>query len=444
MNKSHWQKLLRALTAHQVIPVVGRDLSLVATKDGPVPYHQLIARELARELGVKTDDLPADFTVDDVVCDAAGGPWTTARGTLLDVIEGIDARPAEPLLQLAKVTDFRLFVSTAYDPMLARAIELARGHPPLVLTYPAPSTGAIRDFEGRMFEKHSTIVFQLLGSPSPAGSFAWTEGETLERIHGLLHKDGPRGLLDHMAENFLLLLGLGLSDGMTRFLMRAARAEALWKDRIVTEFIADPPAEMTVFLKRFSADQSIVYSDGTAVDFVRELHHRWSEHKPAANQVGTAYEEEPERMQPGSVFICYATEDQEAAFEIADELQQQHDVEVWIDRRLKPGDRYEDVICDYIKSACAFLPIISKHTQAEAARFFRTEWTQAKKHAERLPATTPFIIPVVIDDTPLKTADHFGLTTVYTIDGHLPIELVNRLDEAQKRNRRTSRAESVA
>src|SRR5687768_9292748 len=113
MNNLDWQNLLRALTAHQVIPVIGRELSLVETADGPVQYHHLIARELARALGVPTDQLPADFIVDDVVCDAAGVRWTAARRALLSVIDEIDAQPAEPLRQLAEVRDFRLFVSTS-------------------------------------------------------------------------------------------------------------------------------------------------------------------------------------------------------------------------------------------------------------------------------------------------------------------------------------------
>jgi hypothetical protein len=77
------------------------------------------------------------------------------------------------------------------------------------------------------------------------------------------------------------------------------------------------------------------------------------------------------------------------------------DGDVWLDeRRLRPGDSWEDEILDAIRTKIRlFLPIISANTErAEEGYVFR-EWYEGARRSLMIPRRR-FIIPVVVDDPP--------------------------------------------
>jgi hypothetical protein len=142
-------------------------------------------------------------------------------------------------------------------------------------------------------------------------------------------------------------------------------------------------------------------------------------------------------MKRGSVFISYANEDRAAAFCLADKLTLSG-LEVWIDRRLNPGDDFRNIIERYIRECCAFVAIISLHTQTDDERWFRREWAQACDRARsRFGTERPFLFPVVIDDTPYIELEKleqeiFCRSSVRAVGGDAPGSLIEQLDEAQK------------
>jgi tetratricopeptide (TPR) repeat protein len=101
----------------------------------------------------------------------------------------------------------------------------------------------------------------------------------------------------------------------------------------------------------------------------------------------------------GAVFLSYAREDSEAAQRIAEALRGRG-VEVWFDQsELRGGDSWDAKIKQQIKECALFVPLISAQTNARAEGYFRLEWKLAVDRSHLVADDTPFILPVVVDDT---------------------------------------------
>ena len=91
-DEDAWDDLLNYIEERRAIPIVGPDPLRVNTPGGPRPLYEWLAEKLALRLSVDTLGLP---------------------------------RPLA-LRQLAQITDFDLFVTTTFDPLLEQAINLER------------------------------------------------------------------------------------------------------------------------------------------------------------------------------------------------------------------------------------------------------------------------------------------------------------------------------
>ncbi|HET7537151.1 MAG TPA: TIR domain-containing protein, partial [Candidatus Didemnitutus sp.] len=107
-------------------------------------------------------------------------------------------------------------------------------------------------------------------------------------------------------------------------------------------------------------------------------------------------------MSDGSkaVFLSYASQDAEAARKICDTLRAAG-IEVWLDQsELRGGDAWDQMISRQIKECSLFLPVISANTQARLEGYFRREWRLAVERMRDMDDEVPFLVPVVVDDTP--------------------------------------------
>jgi hypothetical protein len=444
-----WDDLLPAVEEGQVVPIVGRDLLMVDTVAGSQSFHHLLAERLASELKIPADRLTHDFETNDVVCaykEFHGDPLAVRPQLVLRIIKDMQVQIPEPLKLLAEIPNFRLFISTTFDTLLEDAITAVRGRKPAVVAYP-PSSNLI-DFDDALLGESGSLVFQILGRVSVSSTFVVTEGQMLEQMHDFMAGESrPKKLIAKLQQSHLLILGVGFPDWLGRFLLRLARARPLWDSRMITEVIADGrlmPPKFAEFLARFSPQQTHIYKNGSPVDFVRELHRRWFERHPKTDSAASpahAATEKPANMSSGSIFISYAHEDEKAAFCLADALTAAG-LEIWIDRRLNPGDDFQNVITQYIRDCCAFVPLLSSNTQNDSPRWFRKEWAQAIQIASSYFGTdSNFLFPVVIDATPSNDLvefrrNLFGRTAVRAMGGSVPPELIGQLDAAQKAYRK--------
>jgi TolB-like protein/Tfp pilus assembly protein PilF len=104
---------------------------------------------------------------------------------------------------------------------------------------------------------------------------------------------------------------------------------------------------------------------------------------------------------PGkAVFLSYASQDAEAAQHLCNALRAAG-IEVWFDQsELRGGDAWDASIRRQIKMCALFIPIISRNTHARDEGYFRLEWKLAVDRSHLMATDRPFLVPVVLDDTP--------------------------------------------
>ena len=101
-----------------------------------------------------------------------------------------------------------------------------------------------------------------------------------------------------------------------------------------------------------------------------------------------------------AIFLSYAKQDAEAAERICAALRAAG-IEVWFDQsELRGGDAWDAAIRRQIKTCALVIPVISANTQGRAEGYFRLEWKLAIDRSHLMAQDRPFLIPVVIDDTP--------------------------------------------
>jgi TIR domain-containing protein len=106
----------------------------------------------------------------------------------------------------------------------------------------------------------------------------------------------------------------------------------------------------------------------------------------------------------GAIFLSYASQDAEAANRICEALRSAG-IEVWFDQsELVGGDAWDAKIKRQIRDCALFMPVISGRTQLRREGYFRLEWHLADERSRLIARGTPFLVPVVIDDTSERDA----------------------------------------
>jgi hypothetical protein len=394
-----WNFLLAAMNEGHVVPFIGRDLLVVRTDSGPHLYDRVVASHLAEALAVDTRQLPEAFGINDVAA-ASGRSPEDIQVDVYTIVDRLKFEPPEPLRKLAEIDALRLFISTTFDGLLEQALTARRRQPEVVVL---PSEDTRTDFDQEMLREGGSCVFYLLGKASTAQHFAVTEGDVLELMHQLMAERGKwEKLSARLSNSHLLILGVSFPDWLARFLIKLGRQNHphLWTPRKQMEVIVDSvhlQRDFRTFINMFSP-RSRLFTTDSPVDFVSELHRRWFERYPRT--VGRPNAEVPAPMEPGSIFISYAREDRAAAYRLCDELTKA-ELEVWIDKRLNPGDKFSPEIARHIMQCSAFVALLSRTTRDERERYFFREWDAACDRAKGIGEGTKFLFPVEIDEAPI-------------------------------------------
>lgn len=407
-----WDQLLQLIEEGRVVPVVGQDLLRIEEDGKDVPIYWWLAKKLAVYLEVPDEDIPECGALNEVASRflAQGGELEEIYPALRSIAPARETLTIpEPLLQLARIRPFKLFVTTTFGPLLEMAVNQVRfGGQPRTRVF-AYSPNAAQDLDQPLEAMDRPVVFHLFGRISAVPDYAVTDEDTLEFVYSLQSESHrPNLLLDELARAQILLIGGNFPDWLHRFLLRTAKRERLWLARGKTDIVADARVRddpnLVSFLQQFSS-RTKVFQGGGAVEFVAELSRRWTERHPEEEATAAAPPPEPAKaigdpleMLAGSIFLSYASEDRPAVDALRQELEAAG-VDVWFDRQaLQAGDDYEAKIKRNIENASLFVPILSQSTLTTRRRFFRIEWDHAEKIAVQVPPTQRYIIPLVIDD----------------------------------------------
>ena len=439
LDDDAWDDLLSFIEERRVIPIVGPELLLVTTPSGPRLLLDWVAEKLAGRLNVNIAQLPQPYTLNDVICWflSARGRREEAYVRMRSIIKEANFEPPAALRHLAAITDFDLFVSTTFDPLLENAINLERfngAQSTDVLSY-APNR--VTDLPTERDRLQRPVVYHLFGKVSASPTYVISDEDLLEYICALQSEHlAPEKLFHELEHSHLLFIGSNFTNWLARLFLRMAKRQRLSDPRDVGEVLADDHSSQDDRLMSFLQQVSVrtrIYRG--AERFVEELHERWqARRKPAAATVITAAARfaPPARDMPdNAVFISYARDDLAAVQQIKAGLESAG-ITTWFDiDRLEVGDDYDRKIQRNIARCSYFIPVVSATTQRRHEGYFRREWSYAMDRVRNMADGALFILPVSIDATNAAEAlvpDKFkSLHFSQLPGGNVPTEFAERL-----------------
>jgi len=408
LDDDAWDDLLSFIEERRVIPIVGPELLQVATDRGPRLLYDWLAEKLAGRLNVDITSLPQPYTLNDVVCWflAARGRREEAYVRLRSILKDANFEPPRALRRLAAITDFDLFVSTTFDPLLENAINAERfsgASSTEVLSY-APNR--VADLTSEREHLQRPVVYHLFGRLSASPTYVISDEDLLEFICALQNEHlAPEKLFHELEHNHLLFIGSNFTNWLARLFLRMAKRQRLSDPRDVGEVLADDTTSQDERLMSFLQQVSVrtrIYMG--AERFVDELHTRWQAgRKPsiAAVPLGSPARFLPpaREMPDNAVFISYAREDLQAVQQIKAGLEAAG-ITTWFDMdRLEVGDDYDLKIKRNIARCSYFIPVVSAATQRRLEGYFRREWSYAIDRVRNMADGALFILPVTVDGT---------------------------------------------
>jgi hypothetical protein len=406
LDEDAWEDLLSFVEERRVIPIVGPELLMVATEQGPRLLYDWAAERLATRLGVDTTGLPRPLTLNDVVCQflATRGRREEAYVRLRGIIKDANFAPPAALRHLAAIEDFDLFVTTTSDALLESAIDQARfagAASTEVLSY---SPNRVVDLPGERDGLTRPVVYHLFGKLSASPTYVISDEDLLEFICALQSEHlVPEKLFHELEHNHLLFIGSNFSNWLARLFLRMAKRQRLSDPRDVGEILADDHSSHDERLMSFLQQVSLrtrVYVG--AERFVEELARRWQARRrpqAALSAAPTRFLPPTREMPDNAVFISYAREDLAAVQQLKAGLDAAG-ITTWFDmERLEVGDDYDRKIQRNIARCSFFIPVVSEGTQRRQEGYFRREWSYALDRARNMADGALFILPVTIDGT---------------------------------------------
>jgi len=442
-DEDAWDDLLNFIEERRVIPIIGPDLLRVQTDRGLRPLYEYLAEKLAARLGVDPSPLPQPLTLNDVVCAYLGqrGRREEAYTRLRSIMREVEFEPPLALRQLAQITDFDLFVTTTFDPLLERAVNMERygGQPTAEVIAYAPNR--VADLPGERSQLTRAVVYHMLGRLSASPTYVISDEDMLEFICALQSEHlTPEKLFHELEHSHLLLIGSDFSNWLARLFLRMTKRKRLSDPRDVGEILADDhtaqDSRLLAFLQQVSV-RTRVY--GGAEAFVADLHARWMKRRGAA-AAPAAPAANPQRFLPPSrempenaIFISYAREDLPAVQRLKAAMDAAG-LTTWFDLdRLESGDDYDRKIRNNIQRCSYFVPVVSANTQRRLEAYFRREWSYAVDRARNIAEGAVFILPVCVDATTEAEAlvpEKFkSLHMMRVPEGDPPPEFLRRLQE---------------
>src|SRR5438105_10028581 len=238
LDDEAWEDLLNFIDERRVIPIIGPELLQVETETGPRLLYDWVAEKLAARLNVDTAALPPPYTLNDVVCSflASRGRREEVYTRVRSIFRDASFAPPLALRQLAQITDFDLFVTTTFDPLLEQAVNIERFQGAQSTEVIAYSPNRVADLPSERERLQRPLVYHLLGRLSASPTYVISDEDVLEFVCALNTRNyAPEKLFSELEHNHLLLLGGGFSDWLTRLFIRLAKRRRLSEPRDVGE-----------------------------------------------------------------------------------------------------------------------------------------------------------------------------------------------------------------
>jgi hypothetical protein len=417
-NHSDWDELLERIESRTIIPVIGQGLYWIEknrqVKEGLL--YDFMAEKLAEKVdyklpqGVNHKFSKAAFQFLREKEEKGKSHFKAMKELnefLRDILATVKLVPDNPLLKLARIKSFNLFINTTHDDFLVSRLKIARNHRCCFLNYTLKDK-KLPQLKDELFDNlegsQCTLVYNIYGNLRRRIDSAFTERDILETIvsfHRDMEGNPTNRLSQKLKSNSLLFIGCGYDDWLFRFFIRAVSNRSFktlgpGNEDMELKFVSDvvdPLDELPLFLKSY--DSKIFYScHGKA--FVDTLFARLARRFPG--------EIIPVSEFPGTAFISFTGEDRPAALQLASKLRE-GGIKVWVDvNEFKPGDKIDSTIKNAAANCPVFIPLISEKSKKlfldrGEPKYHYQEWQWALLLNETEDNLPKIIIPVIIDDT---------------------------------------------
>lgn len=362
----NWKLFLYNLTAGNVIPVIGNDLSLLKGGNGaPVPLYDYIGRELMK---LKDDISYPDQGIGEIVL-ADREIASTIKYLYGQISE--EEFYTEPLEKLAEITDFNFYISTTADDLLVKAIRKVRHYDDNeinVINY------SLQPKSPTSFEPKVT-VFNLLGTLDDLKHSALDEEQMLEHFFSIAWREydnhpQAEDFIRNVKDKTLLFIGCDFPDWLMRFVIRILSNRRIKDDTFKDHIVINTKKERRK-LKNFldQCEKNVVpiteEQANNVEAFVQLLHDKWK---------GKGGEPLPSQK---TVFLSYYHEDKKEAVTLKNALEKEG-IAVWFDEEHLRAGEHEERIWDAIDGCNIFIPLISSKCLEAAKSYAREfEWKNA-------------------------------------------------------------------
>jgi len=406
VNDYFWDDLLGHIRRQELVPVVGPDVTVVNVGNSQQTLTTLIGQRLAERYRLPVSPgTTMGEAVAAVLRERGRDEVDRVYRFINDIIEDYPM-PGDALHDLAAIDEFRLFVTTTPDRLLAKAINEVRfGGREMTRELPfCPNRATSEQSQNAQAAAVTdTVVVNLFGQAASTAQYAIHEEDRLEWLHALLTGTAslPNWIDSQLKHLPMLFIGCEIPDWIGRFLLRMESETRLSDERNKQFFFVGPSTSHEASLSNFFTTycrQSLVQQlPMEPTEFVARLHARWKEQRKARPPVaaGPAGSFAPD----ADIFISYMREDADAARRLRTAITEKLHGDVWLDeRRLLPGDAWKPQILTAIRETVRlFVPIISAKTEGTHDGYVFSEWHEAVDRSRSVMGRR-FIVPVIVDN----------------------------------------------
>jgi len=215
-DEDFWDDLLGHIRHQMLVPVIGPDLTAAKVGDADQTFNTLICRRLAERYQLNVS--PAVTTMGEAVAAVLRERGRDELDRLYRVINDIIDKYPEPgasLRDLAAIDDFRFFVSTTPDRLLAQAVNERRfeGRPVKELSFSTNKATSQQVGNARPAAPTDITVLNLFGKATPLPEYAIHEEDRLEWLHAFRDAASLPEWLDYpLRHHAMLFVGCDIPD----------------------------------------------------------------------------------------------------------------------------------------------------------------------------------------------------------------------------------------
>jgi hypothetical protein len=408
LDHAFWDQLLARMEMQKVIPVVGP--GAITFGPGDDLLHPWLAQEVAAKCHLCFPATNFPKTLQQIVDEQRRGGATheekRERLALVhlyafNLLHGSAVQPGVTLYRLASIKDFQLFLTTSFDPLLAKAVEVVQpGSRPADWVRAISLRDGFRDLPAVPGDLPYACVYHLLGKIRRAPDCALWDDETLRFLRELdYHLRASGNLSAALHDSHLLFLGLSFDNWLLRFLIQGVKGKHLSeldRDQLYLSENHETAErdQVVVFFSRLTHQFRLISKPPR--EFIAELARRWRERHPP-NPDGVPGR--PAHRSPGCIFVSYASPDLPIAEYIVKQLQDKG-LLVWFDKQqILPGQVWEAEFSEIVEDTCGiFLSLISDTSAQRLSAYNILERNLASKRLDRFGASEVFYIPLRIDE----------------------------------------------